>query len=716
VLFLAWSESPRAASQETGLRRDCWRATGGVHRGSGLARTRLSSLQNGIGAPVPRATEARLRPILLAVLLTALPSAAFSQSPNTIAPEVVVTATRVPTPVTEIPAGVSVIDRQTIQVNDYTDLVQALVTVPGINVSQSGGPGGNASVFIRGTNSDHVLVLRDGMPINDPSDANGAFNFGLGTLADIERIEIIRGPMGALYGSAAIGGVINFISRRGTEPGPHVSGDLSGGYPRQVLGNANLSGVNGPLDYSLTYEAQSLRGYDVTPPRESIYTGVPDGFRTEVGTLNLGYTPVEGTRVSLFLRGSTTTFGFNNLGSPTFDNANATGRSNEWLGRIGVTSKPFGDVYETSLYLGRLQDDRQYTEPLYAADPNQATENDRYHAYRTDFQWNNVVHLNDLFASSVLSGTDLTFGYEHTSDQAKVRVDTTSFGSPYMSSTHAHLDDDAGYAGLQTTIRDRLTLTGQIRQDAVLNQTPFTWRLGAVLAVPELLSRVHVAYGTAFRAPSLFDRYGVDSFGYVGNPSLRPERAQGWEVGLSSDLPFRGRANFLSTSVTYFNEQIRDLIETVFTPVYTAVNIGAAHTEGVETEATARPAPWLTATAAWTYTEAKDADTGSQLLQRPMHTASFTLTAKPIPLLTIAPQLLYTGPFESYLVNNAGFSTSNITTAKPGLILNLAITYQLTPHVELYAKGGNLTNSHFEPVNGYAIWGPWFLAGARARF
>jgi vitamin B12 transporter len=656
-----------------------------------------------------------VRFVILTVLLL-LPTIAFGQYQSTIEPEVVVTATRVPTPVTEIPAGVSVVDRQTIEVHSYTDLVQALAPLPGINVSQSGGPGGNASVFIRGTNSDHVLVMRDGMPLNDPSDANGAFNFGLGVLADIERIEVIRGPMAALYGSAAIGGVINFISRRGTEPGPHFTGDLAGGYPRQILGSANLSGVNGPLDYSLTYQAQSQRGYDVTPPRESIYTGVPDGFRTEVGTLNLGYTPVEGTRVSLLLRGSTTTFGFNNLGSPTFDNANATGRVNEWLGRIGVTSHPFGDIYETGLYLGRLQDDRQYTEPLYAADPNQATENDRYHSYRTDFQWNNAVHLNGLFTSSWLSGTDLTFGYQYTADQAKVRVDTTSFGSPYTSSTNAHLEDNAGYAGLQTTIRDRLTLTGQIRDDAVLDQTAFTWRLGGVLAIPELLSRVHAAYGTAFRAPSLFDRYGVDSFGYVGNPNLRPERAQGWEVGVSSDVPFRGRPNFLSTSVTYFNEQIEDLIETVFTPVYTAVNIGSAHTEGVESEAALRPADWLTATAVWTYTEAKDADTGSQLLQRPLHTASFTIIAKPVARLTISPQLLYTGPFESFLVNNAGFSTSNITTAKPGLILNLAITYEVTPHLELYARGGNLTNSHFEPVNGYVIWGPWFLAGARARF
>jgi vitamin B12 transporter len=129
--------------------------------------------------------------------------------------------------------------------------------VPGVHVSQSGGPGGQASVFIRGSNSNHVLVLRDGMPITDQSDPTSAFNFGNDTLSDVERIEVIRGPMAALYGSGAIGGVINLISRRGTEPGVHWSGDLAGGYPALIRGAISASGVEGPIDFALTAESQS---------------------------------------------------------------------------------------------------------------------------------------------------------------------------------------------------------------------------------------------------------------------------------------------------------------------------------------------------------------------------------------------------------------------------------------------------------------------------
>jgi vitamin B12 transporter len=657
-----------------------------------------------------------VRPTIALALLLA-PAAALAQEPPQSVPlsqDVVVTATRVPTLVQDIPAGVSVVDRQTMEVRNYTDLVQALSAIPGVRVSQSAF--GNSSVFIRGTNSNQVLVLRDGMPLNDASDSSGLFNFGLDALADVERIEVIRGPMAALYGSGAIGGVINLISRQGHEPGPRIEGELSGGYPRAILGNATLSGINGPVDYAATFETQSQLGYDPTPQRESIYSGVPQGFRTQIGTINLGVTPFAGTRLSAFLRARSTVFGFNALGSPTFDNANSTGRADSLLGRLGATSKLFGGSVETGLWVGRLQDDRQYTEPLNPLDPNLASNDSRYHAYRTDVQWNNTVHLGDYFQSPAVSTTDLTFGYEHISDDAKVRVNSSSFGFPYSQNAKAHMDSNAGYAGLQTTLWNRLTITGQLRQDAVMNETPFTWRLGGVLDVSEIATHLKAAYGTAFRAPSLFDRYGVDSVGYVGNPLLKPERSQGWELGFTTDVPAFARKDFATIGVTYFNNQVQNLIQTVFTPVYTAVNIGAAHIQGFETELTLRPAPWLTANFAYTYTDARNADTQSALLRRPQNTVSVTATARPLPKLTIAPELVYTGPFQDFLVDDNGFATANVGTSKQGMIFNLTVTYQVTQQVALFANGRNLSNAQFEPVNGYRIAPTSFLAGVRARF
>jgi vitamin B12 transporter len=623
--------------------------------------------------------------------------------------EIVVTATRVPTPVLDIPAGVSVIDRQTIEERGYTTLTDALSAVPGVRVSQSGGPGGNASVFVRGTNSNAVLVLRDGMPLNDASDASGAFNFGVDTLADVERIEIIRGPMAALYGSGAIGGVINLISRRGHEPGFHVTGELAGGYPKQMEGNVNASGIEGPFDYSATVQGQAQRGYDATPQRTSIYTGVPDPYSELTGTLNLGYTPIDGTRLSLFLRARRAVFGFDALGNPIFDNSNSTGQDNSLLGRIGVTSQLFNGTYETSAFLGRLQNDRYYTETLDPRDPNQQSNNSRYHSYRTDLQWNNTVHLSDLMDVPQLSATDLTFGYEHIADNINVKVSQSFFGSPFAQSAKASMTDNAIYAGLQTTLLQRLTLTGQIRQDWVAANAPLTWRLGAVLDVPEVATRFKAAYGTAFRAPSLFDRFGVDSFGYVGNPNLLPETAQGWEVGFTTTV---GSVSF---GATYFNEQVRNLIVAVFAPVNTAVNVGSAHIQGVETELTLRLSNWLALQASYTFTDAQNADTGSRLLRRPQNTAAFNAAITPLLGLTIAPELLVTGAFRDFLVDNGGNATGTIVASPQGVIANLTVTYDVAPRVQLFTNARNLFYSRFEPVNGFQTPGPSVLAGVRVR-
>ena len=144
----------------------------------------------------------------------------------------------------------------------------------------------------------------------------------------------------------------------------------------------------------------------------------------------------------------------------------------------------------------------------------------------------------------MLSATDLTFGYEHTADTAHVRVNDNFDGFPYAENANASSTDNALYLGLQSTLWRRLILTSQVRQDWEAPNTPTTWRVGSVFDASEIDTHFKAAYGTAFRAPSLFDRYGVDSFGYVGNPNLKPESAQGWETGFTTTLPALASAGF----------------------------------------------------------------------------------------------------------------------------------------------------------------------------
>lgn len=277
------------------------------------------------------------------------------------------------------------------------------------------------------------------------------------------------------------------------------------------------------------------------------------------------------------------------------------------------------------------------------------------------------------------------------------------------------MNDDATYAGLQSTLWQRLTVTGQIRQDWVAGNTPFTWRLGAVVDVPEVATRFKAAYGTAFRAPSLFDRFGVDSFGYVGNPNLKSDSAQGWEAGFTTTLDAFARKDFVTFGATYFNEQIQNLIVAVFTSVDTVENIGSAHIQGIETELTLHPVFWLALDAAYTFTNAQNADTGSPLLRRPQNTASFDATITPLPRLKIVPEVLITGAFQDFLVDDNGNSTGTVVSSPHGVIVNITATYDVTPQVQLYANGRNIFYSRFEPVNGYQTPGPSFLAGVRFR-
>lgn len=652
--------------------------------------------------------------ILTAFGLRAEETPAFS------VPEQVVTATRVPTAPVNVPAGVSIITRQDIEAKGYNSLTEALSDLPGVHVSPSGGLGGQASVFIRGANSNHVLMLRDGMPINDAADPTGAFNFGVDTLSDVERIEVIRGPMASVYGSGAIGGVINLISRRGTEEGTHWFGDLAGGYPALVRGTGGATGVLGPVDYALTLQSQSQRGYDAVPQRwSSIYTGTPLGFRDRIATLNLGYTPVEGTRLSLFLRGQVAYFGFNTLGFPTYDNSNSTGQSATVEGRIGGTTKLLNGALESGIFVGQLQTDRKYLQALVPADPNQTTNDSRYHSYQTDAQWNNTLHLDPLLSSMpFLSTSNLTFGYEYTGVRAKVRVNQDFAGFPFQQSNTGYQATNAIYAGVQTTVAERLAFTGQFRQDWINNDSAATWRLGGVFDAREIYTHFKFAYGTAFRAPSLFDLYGVDTFGYVGNPNLKPEYSQGWETGFTTDLPAFGRSNFLSVYGTYFAQTVRNLIVGVFSPVNTSVNVGSAFVHGVEAEIRLRPADWVEFHAAYTLTNthatAQPPSQGSNLLRRPQNQFSVDMNLKPIPKLQIIPTLIYTGSAHDYLYDNSG-NGIGYGVGQHGLVANLAVNYEVAPQVALYLNGWNLFNSKFEPVNGFQMPGPTVLAGVRVR-
>jgi len=649
---------------------------------------------------MPFSTHIRLG--LMASSFLVAPGLAVADQP---VPEMVVTATAVPTLLPDVPAGVTVITQQDIQARGYTTLAQALSAIPGLGIVQSGGAGGQASVFIRGTNSEDVLVLIDGVPANDPSDPNGAFNFGEDTLSDIQRIEVVRGPMSGLYGSGAIGGVINLITLQGAGK-PKATIEAAGGFPSQGQGSATISGSTGPFDYALGGALDEESGFDETARRLSVYDGHKDPYRSKLGSLNIGYTPVDGTRVYLVIRARQSDTGFPDLGYPVYDDPNEYGYDTNLFGKFGVKSDLLNGLLTTELFIARIEDNRRYSNLLDANDPNFATADDHYNGYRTDVQWNNTVHLPDTSAATFSS---ILAGIEYINDTAKENVNESGFTENVNASQHSVASHIAG----QTTLFDRLTLTAALRDDSVSSfGNAFTGRGGAVLAIPEADLHLKAAYGTGFLAPSLYDLYGVDNFGYHGNPNLKAETSDGYEAGAQFDLPAFGQPDFASLSATYFHNGIRNLISS--TPDFSSEeNIGQVRINGVETEAVLTPASWLVADLTYTYTDARDVSGNSQLLRRPENTGSATLTITPTPRISIVPSVKYIGRFTDYLYANNGYPTGD-GLAEPGTIADLTVSYLLSPQLTMFAQGKNLFNSRFEPVNGLQIPGQSFLFGVRA--
>jgi len=646
-------------------------------------------------------------------LLAALaPVAAHAQS----AQQVTVTATRVSTLLPDVPAGVTVITSQEMQMRGYTTLVDALNAVPGLGVVQSGGPGNQASVFIRGTNSEDVLVLLDGVPVNDPSSANGAFNFGSVTLTDIARVEVVRGPMSGLYGSNAIGGVINIITVRGGGA-PKVNFSAGGGWPAQGQGGATISGATGKFDYALTGAIDQEAGFDYTARRfTGIYAANRDPFRSKLGSLNLGYAPIEGTRVGLEIRAQSTDSAFPDLGFPVFDDPNEYQYNTNVFGKLGVTSNLFNGLLTTEAFVARVQNALHETNLLDADDPNQTATDEHYHGIRIDTQWNNTLHVPDAGPAEFSS---LLFGIEYLNDRSKFDIDDASFGEPFTGGSNNSQHTVAGHAGVQTTLWQRLTVTGALRDDAVSSfGNALTGRVGGVLAIPEADMHVKASYGTGFLAPSLFDLYGRESFDgfpdYQGNPNLKAEHSSGYDAGLQFDIPAFDQPDFASISATYYYNNITDLIDS--TPDFSSEeNIGHARISGVETELVLNPFPWASADLTYTYTYARDVTDDAPLLRRPENAGSATVTLTPLPSISIVPQVQYIGRETDYLYGDDGYPTQD-GLDQPGTIVNLTANYAVTPQYSLFAQAKNLFYSRYEPVNGLEIPGQSFLFGIRGSF
>ena len=596
---------------------------------------------------------------------------------------VVVTATRIPTAELEIASSVTVVTAEEIAARQIRTLPDLLKELPGLNVVQAGGTGGQTSVFMRGTNSNHTKVLIDGIDVGDPSSANASFDFGQLLTQDIQKVEVLRGPQSGLYGSDAIGGVINVITKSGSGP-PQVSAGLEGGSFDTFNQMGHVSGSLDQFHYAATIDhlhsgATAVTPLDYLPPGQQ---RIDDAYDNLTASTKLGFDVTEHLDLGLVARYTDSHLHFtgdNFLNFPTTpDTSQSESTSRQYYTRATAHLASFEGILEQTL--GAAYDNIKSRDFSPDGPPT-----DNFGA-RVKFDWQGIVAL--------AKDEKLVLGAEHQRDSITV---------PISAST----DINSGYAELQSSFSERLYDTLALRYDD--NDrfgSKVTYRFAPAFLIKETGTKLKGSVGTGFKAPTLSEMFqSFPDFGFFANPNLRPETSLGWDLGVEQSL----LGDALTFGVTYFHNDIKNLIDTNAT---TYLNIGRAVTDGVESFVTYRPIQTLTFRLDYTYTQATDQATQLELLRRPKNKESLNTNWQATDRFSLNATVL---SVSSWVDTNRDGSIPRLNA--PGYTtVDLAAIYDLSSHWALTARATNLLNRHYQNPDAFDQPTLGAFAGVKAKF
>lgn len=628
--------------------------------------------------------------LLAAASLFALPAYAQPSSD----PDIVVTATRLPAEAERLPADVDVIDVDEARSRGVDTLTEALTEAPGLNVMQSGGFGQQSSLFSGGANSNHTLVLLDGLRLNDPSSPGSAFDAGQDLLGGLSRIEIVQGPMSAVYGSDAIGGVLNLIPRRGSDGPLNAQLDVWGGSFNTVAATAGVDGALGRLRYALTGEGYATDGYDLVPERMATRTGDTDSAEsaTFTGVFDLAITSA--LSVDLLVRQRTASADFDPF---NFESA--------FPFREFRADDPDLEIAQNDLAVARLGATWRLRDGFSIRATGGALEQDRVEqdgglttsAYQGDRRFGDLTLDWRAGDTGVLSNAGVAIGVETQTEDVDI--------DQGFATVAAEQDHRGAFLTAQADVAN-VTLTGAVRVDDFAGfGTETTWRVGASMNVTEPV-RVYAAYGTSFRAPTLYER-----FIYFGNPDLDPERGSTWEIGADARLRAFGQDDGFELGALYRSSEIDDLID--FNAFFTYANIDRADIDSAEARFALRPTPWLTARVSYVYTDAQDSVANTQLLRRPESVWMASLEYDNGPL---SGQIGWrrVGERADQIYGDDSFYTGVGDTPAYD-VFRASAAWNVTGAAQIYVAIENLTDETYEPVNGFAGAPRAVMVGVRLR-
>ena len=620
--------------------------------------------------------------------------------------EVVVTADREPEPISRTGSSIGVVKGETLATSNPGSLVDVLRTVPGVDVSESGGPGSTANVRLRGANTGQTLVMIDGIRINDPTAASGDFDFAMFTPSAIERIEVLKGPQSALYGSDAMGGVVNIITRKGSGPAQFSNRTEVGSYGTAVT-NSAVTGSSGPWSYTVTGGAQHSNGFSRfgyrIPALEAKFGPLEnDGFDRVGGSARFGYDAGEGVRLETGVLSSFTRSAYDQSTGNFPDTPSSANRLLEQVWARGSVDT-FGGVLTHNLTVFDTHIDRSFNDVTYKINrlPQNTTSTvSDFIGNSSGAEYQGNLKLGPL--GSLIVGSRLQ---HETADTFSTNL--LPVAGPRVGLLAKAQDTNSVFALWQLPIGDRLNITLGGRTDDVVDVARFdTWRATAAYQIFETGTKLRASAGTGAKAPTLFQLYDPAN----GSPGLAPEQSFGYDAGIDQSL-FNGR---VIASVTGFSNDFSNLINFVSatptanpcTGIQTGcyVNVARAETSGLEVGTTIDVLPGIVKLGtAYTYLHAIDLATGQVLARRPKNLARITLTVTPTERWLIEPRILTV----SKRYSSAG-QTSQVDAYTR---VDLYTEYKIDGNWKVFARGENILNEHYQEVFNFGTTGPAVYAG-----
>lgn len=580
--------------------------------------------------------------------------------------EVIVTATKTPLALSETGTSVTVIDAAEIETRQYQFVADALADAAGLAIARNGAFGGQAALRIRGESSGRSLVLIDGVVVNDPSAPGGGFNFASLDVADIERIEILRGPQSVLYGSEAIGGVVAITTKRG-DGAPSLRAFAEGGSFSTFRGGAGLSGGTGGVDYALSAFGVASDGVSRADGGAE-----PDGIDSWGASAALGASLADNLRLETTFRYSDARTDFDGFPPPDFLLADTADEdlSEEIIASGRVIATFLDGAFENAVSVGFHRIDRL----------NRLGDLVTFQSEGERLSAEYTGRLDITGRLSLLAGAETE----------RTRINSDGIDE--------QVDINSVFGLIAVKPFDGLTLTGGARHDdhdtfggATTARVTGAWNAGAGFVL-------RGSWGEGFAAPSLFQLNYVCCGGTEPNRNLQPETSKGWDIGFDKTL-----GDFASLRATYFRQRTENQIDFDFlTGAY--INLSDSRRRGVETELAVTPFADVDLSLAYAYIDGEQVASGAPLMRQPKHALTLAAGWRATESLSLGASLRYNGE-----ETDGGGIIDDWTR------VDFRAAYAVSNAIEVYARLENAFDADYQDVLGYGEPGRAVFGGLRLK-